>query len=224
MAADCAVPFSQARKIIAERLSRSKREIPHFYLFQDVDMEEALARRQAHNRSQRRKVSITDPVVQAAVQALRESQRINSHMEQEHIVIKSRVNVGLVTSAEDGLMVPVIADAARLDLLALSAEVKRRVEEARNGRLNLDVKGTFTITSLGMYGTQFFLPIINPPEWAIPDVGAVAPRVSAVGSMIGVRREMTLALACDHRGINGAEAAVLLSSVRRHLESDCRAG
>jgi pyruvate dehydrogenase E2 component (dihydrolipoamide acetyltransferase) len=221
-AEDQAIPFSRIRRIVAERLSQSKREIPHFYLVQDVDMEQALSWREAFNRTQPARVTITDLVVQAAARALRDMPRLNSYVSAEGVVIKAHVNVGVATAAQDGLMVPAIPDADRLDIAALSREIKSRSEQARQGRLDLDTKGTFTVTSLGMYGTQRFLPIINPPECAILGVGAVEQRVCVVQGLIGVRRQMTVTLACDHRGVNGTEAAEFLGKIRQHLESDYR--
>ncbi len=219
---DEVVPFSRMRKIIAERLTASKQQVPHFYLFQDVDMEDALQWRQAYNQAKGTRVTVTDLVVQAAARALRRHPRVNAHVEVDRLVLKARVNVGVATAVEDGLMVPVVADADRLDIAGLSEQVRRKAEGARKGRLEMDAKGTFTVTSLGMYGTSRFLPIINPPECAILGVGAAEQKVVACKGLIGIRRVMTLTLSCDHRAIGGAEAAEFLKEVRERLENDYR--
>jgi pyruvate dehydrogenase E2 component (dihydrolipoamide acetyltransferase) len=108
----------------------------------------------------------------------------------------------------------VIPDADTKDEKTLWLEIQTRTEEARKGRLDPNVSGSFTVSSLGMYDTQSFLPIINPPEAAILGVGTVEPRPVAVNGLLGVHRVMAVVLACDHRAIDGAEAARFLRSLK----------
>ncbi len=220
--ADTVIPFTRMRRLIAERLSLSKSTIPHFYLFQDVDMEEALQWRDIYNRSNDARVTVTDLVVHAAAAALVDFPRLNAHVSPEGITAKGAINIGVATATEDGLLVPVIPNADTKDIQALSAEIKSRTEEARLGRLDLGLKGSFTVTSLGMYGTQRFLPIINPPEAAILGVGVAEPRPVAIGGLLGVRRVLTLSLACDHRAVNGQEAALFLRRLGELLQARFR--
>jgi pyruvate dehydrogenase E2 component (dihydrolipoamide acetyltransferase) len=219
---DTVIPHSRMRQLIAQRLSLSKSTIPHFYLFQDVDMEEALERRELYNRRNGCQVTITDMVVQAAALALAEFPRLNAHVDDRGLTVKGAINIGVATATEDGLMVPVIPEADTKDIRALSAEIKAKAEQARRGRLDPSARGGFTITSLGMFGTQSFLPIINPPEAAILGVGAAQARPAAVGGLLGVRRQMTLTLACDHRAVSGDEAARFLGRLRDILASSFR--
>lgn len=219
---DTVIPHSRMRQLIAQRLSLSKSTIPHFYLFQDVDMEEALERRELYNRRNGCQVTVTDMVVQAAALALAEFPRLNAHVDDRGLTVKGAINIGVATATEDGLMVPVIPEADTKDIRALSAEIKAKAEQARRGRLDPSARGSFTITSLGMFGTQSFLPIINPPEAAILGVGAAQARPAAVGGLLGVRRQMTLTLACDHRAVSGDEAARFLGRLRDILASSFR--
>lgn len=212
---DTVIPFTRMRQIIADRLSLSKSTIPHFYLFQDLDMEDALRWRDLFNQRGGAKVTVTDMIVWAAAATLRDFPRINAHVEQDRLVAKARICVGVATATEDGLLVPAIPDTDNLEIQDLSAEIRRRSQEARSGKLDLSVKGTFTVTSLGMFGTQSFLPIINPPEAAILAVGAAESRPVAVGNLVGVRKLMTVTLACDHRAVNGAEAAQFLARLKQ---------
>lgn len=212
---DTVLPFSRMRQIIADRLSLSKSTIPHFYLFQDLDMEDALQWRELFNQRNGTKITVTDMIVWAVAATLREFPRINAHVEQDRLVAKARICVGVATATEDGLLVPAIPDTDGQDIQTLSAEIRRRSQDARNGKLDLAVKGTFTVTSLGMFGTQSFLPIINPPEAAILAVGAAESRPVAIGNLVGVRKVMTVTLACDHRAVNGAEAAQFLSRLKK---------
>jgi pyruvate dehydrogenase E2 component (dihydrolipoamide acetyltransferase) len=219
---DTVIPHSRMRQLIAQRLRLSKSTIPHFYLFQDVDMEEALEWRELYNRRNGCKVTITDMVVHAAALALAEFPRLNAHVDDRGLTAKGVINIGVATATEDGLLVPVISEADTKDIRALSEEIKTKAEQARKGRLDPSARGSFTITSLGMFGTQSFLPIINPPEAAILGVGAAQARPAAVGGLLGVRRQMTLTLACDHRAVNGDEAARFLGRLRDILASSFR--
>lgn len=212
---DTVIPFTRMRQIIADRLSLSKSTIPHFYLFQDLEMEDALRWRELFNQRGGVKVTVTDMIVWAVAATLREFPRINAHVEQDRLVAKARICVGVATATEDGLLVPVIPDTDNLEIQDLSAEIRRKSQEARNGKLDLSVKGTFTVTSLGMFGTRSFLPIINPPEAAILAVGAAESRPVAVGNLVGIRKVMTVTLACDHRAVNGAEAAQFLARLNQ---------
>ena len=212
---DTVIPFTRMRQIIADRLSLSKSTIPHFYLFQDLEMEDALRWRELFNQRGGAKVTVTDMIVWAVAATLREFPWINAHVEQDRLVAKARICVGVATATEDGLLVPVIPDTDNLEIQDLSAEIRRKSQEARNGKLDLSVKGTFTVTSLGMFGTRSFLPIINPPEAAILAVGAAESRPVAVGNLVGIRKVMTVTLACDHRAVNGAEAAQFLARLNQ---------
>jgi pyruvate dehydrogenase E2 component (dihydrolipoamide acetyltransferase) len=122
-------------------------------------------------------------------------------------------------AVEGGLIVPVVARADTLSLEQISRQVRANAEGARAGVLKPQATGTFTISNLGMHGVGMFLPIINPPECAILGVGAVARRPCATSDgQVGVGDLMTLALACDHRVVDGAYAAVFLEEVKKVLE------
>jgi pyruvate dehydrogenase E2 component (dihydrolipoamide acetyltransferase) len=164
-------------------------------------------------------VTITDLVVYAAVQALQRFPKINAHVDGERLVLKAGIRLGLAVDSERGLVVPVVDHAERRNLGELAQELKRITAEARRGRLDPSARGTFTITSLGMHGVPAFLPLINPPECAILGVGAIEERVVARGGWIAVRPLMTVVLGCDHRGVDGAEAAGFLRELRQRLEN-----
>ena len=215
---DRVIPFTTVRKIIAERLTLSSRTIPHFYLFQDIDMQAALSLRAEINGSGDVHVSVTDLVAHAVVQVLGSVPRLNAHVESDRIVEKSQVHLGLAVDSERGLVVPVIPAANGKSLEQLARELKQKTADARSGRLQTMERGTFTITSLGMFGVPAFLPIINPPECAILSVGAIERRVVAVNDAIAVRPLMTVALGCDHRAADGAEAARFLRELKEKLE------
>ncbi len=216
---DQLVSYSRTRQVIADRMLLSKQSIPHFYLFVEVDMDEAMAWRKTFNEINNTKITITDLVLQATAKALREFPRMNAHVGQQSMVLKKQINIGIATAVEDGLLVPVIANADQIDTLEISHEIKQKAENARKGKLDLNTKGTFTLSSLGMYGIKEFLPIINPPEAGILAIGKVEPKVVAEGQMFGVKNRMNLTLACDHRAVDGAYGAQFLSAVKKKLEA-----
>jgi pyruvate dehydrogenase E2 component (dihydrolipoamide acetyltransferase) len=217
-AEDRVVPFGRMRKRIAQRLTASKQSIPHFYLLVDVDMTEAARWRLSFNAEHGTRISITDLFIKAAAVALRQFPRLNAHVGDEQVTLKWNIHIGVAVSVDDGLMVPVIPDADRKSLEEISDLSKANSETARRGVRRLGPAGTFTVTSLGMHGVKQFVPIINPPEAAILAIGMIEPRVVPVSGGIGVREMATLTLACDHRSVDGADAAGLLNKIKSELE------
>jgi pyruvate dehydrogenase E2 component (dihydrolipoamide acetyltransferase) len=216
---DIVRPFSAVRKVTAERLTRSKQTIPHFYLFVNVDVTDALIWRAAYNETNQARITITDMVVQASASALSEFERMNAHADGEKLIIRKSINIGVAVSAPDGLLVPVIPDADQKDIREISRVCRKNTEFAQRGSLRNPAVGTFTISNLGMYSINQFLPIINPPECAILGVGSIEKKVVAIGNGIHIRSVMTLSLACDHRAVDGVYAAQFLNKIKHHLEN-----
>jgi len=216
---DRIVPFARLRQRVSERVILSNQTVPHLYLFAEIDMSAALAwREQAENGSEA-SISITALVVQAAARALRAFARMNAHVETDRLVLKKDIHIGVATAVEDGLLVPIVAAADKKSLVEIDAICRENAAAASRGVVKLHSPATFTITNLGMYDVTRFLPIINPPECAMLAVGAVEERVVSINRTIGVREMMTLALACDHRGVEGAYAGRFLSLLKQILES-----
>ncbi|MFC1716701.1 dihydrolipoamide acetyltransferase family protein [Candidatus Poribacteria bacterium] len=217
---DTEIPYSRMRKVIADRLTRSKQTIPHFYLFIEVDMTEALEWRSAYNDKHQMRVTVTDMLVKSVSSALVEFERMNAHADSEKIVLKKNINVGVAVSVSDGLLVPVIPDADQKDIQEISNVSKGNAEAARRGSLRTAATGTFTITNLGMYSVSRFLPIINPPECAILGVGSTEKKVVAIGDGIHIRDMMNLCLASDHRAVDGVYAAQFLNRIKEFMENN----
>jgi pyruvate dehydrogenase E2 component (dihydrolipoamide acetyltransferase) len=216
---DREIPFSRMRKVIADRLTRSKQTIPHIYLFNDVDMTESLVWRKAYNEKNQTRVTITDMIIKAVASALSEFERMNAHADSEKIILRKNVNIGVAVSVSDGLLVPVIPDADQKGIQEISRICRENAEAARRGALRTPAAGTFTITNLGMYSISRFLPIINPPECGILGVGSIERKVVAIGNGIHVRDIMNLCLACDHRAVDGVYAAQFMKRVKELMES-----
>jgi pyruvate dehydrogenase E2 component (dihydrolipoamide acetyltransferase) len=216
---DEVVPFSPMRTRIAERLTRSTQTIPHFHLFTDVDMTETSVWRRRFSDRSGIKITVTDMVVKAAALALAEYPKMNAHVQASKIILKKQVNVGVAVPLKDGLAVPVIAGADKKDIAEISHESRQNAEAIRAGKLLSNATSSFTVSNLGMYAVDMFLPIINPPECAILAVGRAVERPAVVGGQLGVRRIMTMTLACDHRAVDGTYAAQFLERIKQYLEN-----
>lgn len=218
------VELSGMRRTIAERMSMSKRTIPHFYLTVDVEMEEVVRMREQIMEDMERmfgvKISYNDIVVKAVALALKLNPAINSLFEDGKLKRMERINVGVAVAVEGGLVVPVIKDADKKPLSELAKEIRTLVEKARIGKLALEEVsgGTFTVSNLGMYGVNEFSAIINPPQVAILAVGAITKRPSVVDDQILPRHMATFTLSCDHRAVDGVQGATFLRDLKLLLE------
>jgi len=211
--------FSRMRRRIAERLTYSKQNIPHFYMYVDVNMSAALGWREGYNHERSDKATITDMIVKAVAEALARFPRLNAHVAEDRLLRHKDINIGVAVAVEDGLVVPVVANAGRLSLEQISRQMREITTGARRRVLKAQAVGTFTISNLGMSGVGMFLPIINPPECAILGVGSISKRPLAVNDTeVRVADVMTLALACDHRAVDGTYAAAFLNELRKNLE------
>jgi pyruvate dehydrogenase E2 component (dihydrolipoamide acetyltransferase) len=206
-------------------MTQSKTTVPHFYATVEVRVDDA-----ERTRTQLRelvpeadRVTMTDLLTRACALALRRFPEVNASWVDGHIERKRSVNIGLAVAPAQGmgLLVPVIHDADRKDLVQLSIEARQVIERARSGRPgDGDLSGgTFSISNLGMYGVDEFSAIINPPESAILAVGAIREAAVVEGGQVKVARVMRMTLSVDHRVFYGATAAQFLAEVKRLLEN-----
>ncbi len=216
------IPFSPMRAKIAERLTHSKQTIPHFILFADIDMTEANTWRKQFNESQGVKITVTDMIVKAVASTLCEFPHMNAHVAHDKIILKKAVNIGVAVSVTDGLAVPVITEANTKTLIQISQESRKNSEAIRKGKLLSSSIGSFTVSNLGMHAVDMFLPIINPPECAILALGQAAEKPAVVNGALCIRHIMTATLACDHRAVDGTDAARFMETIKHHLEIPTR--
>ena len=204
------IPFRAMRRTIAERMHQSLRDSAQLTITTEADVTAATELRERLKREF--DFTYTDLLIQAVARALLRHPRMNARLEGDAIVIPAEVNIGLAVALEEGLIVPVIRDAARLGLGEIAARSREFGEKARAGKLKLeDVSGgTFTITNLGTYGVDAFTPILNPGETGILGVGRIVEKPAVYRGEITRRAMMTLSLTFDHRTIDGAPAAEFL--------------
>ncbi len=215
------VQLTPMRRIVGERMAKSKQSAPHFYLSMDADMTEIIRRRAKSKEDREITVpSINDYILGATARALSRYPSLNAAFTERGVELYGEINLGVAVALEDGLVVPVIRNADRLSLIELAQQSRELAEKAQKKKLfPLDYEGgTFTVSNLGMFGVDNFVAIINPPQCAILAVGQVAPRVVAHGEGIAVRPMMTMSLSADHRVVDGAMAARFLQEVKGQLE------
>jgi pyruvate dehydrogenase E2 component (dihydrolipoamide acetyltransferase) len=177
-------------------------------------------RASARRRAGAEKVTHTDLLVRLVAAALREHPRVNATWHDGTIAANADVNVGLAVATDDGLVVPVIAGADRLELAELAARRAELVAAARDRKLKpADVQGgTFTISNLGMFGVDAFMAIVNAPQAAILSVGRIAQRATVVEGAVVARPTLVLGLSFDHRVVDGASGARFLDTLASLVE------
>ena len=222
-------PVSAMRRAIAERLTRSYQTIPHITFTVAADMTAVTdLRRRLNERGDGVKVSVTAVLVKVCAWALGRQPLVNASWREDGIQLHEQAHIGVAVALDDGLIVPVVQNAAHLGLAAIAEQVQDLTARARNGRLQpADVQGgTFTISNLGMWGVEQFTAVINPPQSAILAVGRTVKQPvvveTAVGDELVIRPMMKMTLSVDHRIIDGAVAARFLQDVVAALEQPDR--
>ena len=218
------------RRRIAQNMSASKRNIPHFTYVDEVDVTdlEAMRAQLNENRGDRPKLTILPLLITAICQSLPEFPMINATYDDEEGVVTRHgsVNMGMAAQTDAGLMVPVIKDAQSQNLWQLAREIGRLAEAARTGKAKSDEMqgGTLTVTSLGPLGGIATTPVINRPEVAIIGPNKIVERPMFVRGADGVERVekrllMNISISCDHRVVDGWDAASFIQALKRRLEA-----
>ena len=215
------VPHTGMRRAIARRLVESKSTVPHFYLVADCRVDALLEFRQRINESAPSKISVNDFVVKAAAAAFRAVPEANAIWTEDATRRFERVDIAVAVAIDGGLITPVVRGVDRMSLSSVSASIKEFAERGRAGKLKQDEieGGSFSVSNLGMYGTQEFSAIINPPHAGILAVGAARKAPVVVDDEIVVGTVMTVTLSADHRVLDGALAAQWLAAFVALIEN-----
>jgi 2-oxoisovalerate dehydrogenase E2 component (dihydrolipoyl transacylase) len=213
------------RRLIAQRLSDAKRNIPHFAYVEELDITELESLRRHLNRKPpagAAALTYLPFLARALVRVLREFPQCNAHYDAERgvIVRHSAVHLGVATQTPEGLKVAVVHDAQDLALWDLAAEMRRVAEAARTNKATREeLSGsTITITSLGKLGGIASTPIINAPEVAIIGVNRAVERPLVIDGAIAIRLTMNLSSSFDHRFVDGYDAAAMIQALKESLE------
>jgi len=216
-------PLNMMRKTVARRLSESFRDIPHFPLTIDLEIDALLAARAKINKSLEKqgvKVSVNDLVIKACAIALKRVPDANASFSPEGIAYHHNADISMAVAIEGGLITPIIRKAELKSLAEIAAEAKDLAERARTMKLKPEefMGGTFSVSNLGMFGIRSFGSIINPPQGCILSVGAGEKRPVARGDQLAVATVMTVTLTCDHRVVDGAVGARWLEAFKGLIE------
>jgi pyruvate dehydrogenase E2 component (dihydrolipoyllysine-residue acetyltransferase) len=213
------IPLTGMRGVIATRMHASLQEMAQLTLGTEASMDAAVALRAQLKEQWQNVPTITDLVVRAAALSLRDHPRLNASVHDQAIHVQPEINVGLAVALEEGLMVPVLKRADQVPLSAMAAETRRLAQAARTGKLTLPELegGTFTVSTLGSFGIDFFTPVITPGQVAILGVGRLRDGVRWQADTPVRTQVLTLSITFDHRAVDGAPAAEYLRSVAARL-------
>jgi len=221
------VKLDGMRKIIAKRLTQSfNREVPHFPLNVDVELDTLLAARARINAASPKegdgvyKISVNDFIIKASGMALIKVPAANATYTDEAILLHKHADIGVAVAIDGGLITPIIWKAEEKGLKQISVEVKDMAGRARQRKLKPEEYqgGTFSVSNLGMFGIKSFASIVNQPHGAILSVGAGEQRAVVRDGKLEIATVMTVTLTCDHRVVDGAVGAEFLNAFKAFME------
>jgi pyruvate dehydrogenase E2 component (dihydrolipoamide acetyltransferase) len=225
------VKIAGIRKRTSEVMSRSKRTAAHVTHFDEADITDlAEAREKLKLIGEQRGIKVTflPLIVKAVVTALKEHPVFNSSFDEanDEIILKKYYNIGIAVDTPDGLVVPCIHSADKMDIFQISSEIMRLAADAKEKKMKLDdlKGGSFTITNIGSIGGEYFTPIIYHPEVAILGIGKIKEKLEAKDGKVVVRKKLPLSLSFDHRIVDGAGAARFVNDIITLLENPSSLG
>jgi len=217
------VKNSGVRKVVARRLTESKQTVPHFYLTVGCELDALLALRKdlnAKGEASGIKLSVNDLIIKAAALALRKVPAANASWTDDSILLYDRVDVSVAVATDGGLITPIVKDADRKGLGAISTEMKDLAGRAREGKLKPEEfqGGTFSLSNLGMFGVSEFAAIINPPQGCILAIGAGTQQPIVKDGAVAIATGMNATLSVAHRVGDGAVGAEFLAAFKSLIQ------
>jgi 2-oxoisovalerate dehydrogenase E2 component (dihydrolipoyl transacylase) len=216
------------RKAIARKMTQVKQTVPHAYTVIEVDMTNVVKWREQNNAAFKARegasLSYVAVVVKAVTETLRKHPTVNSQFADDRIILKQAMNIGIAVAVDNGLIVPVIANADQLSISGVNARIRDISSRANAGKLRLDELqgGTFTVNNTGWFGSVSSMPIVNAPEVAILSMEAIVKRARVMevdgADVIAIRHMMNMTCSFDHRVLDGAQVGFFLADVRKALE------
>jgi len=217
------IPLDGMRKTVARRMTDSFRDVPHFPLTIDIELDALLAARVRINgllEKQGVKVSVNDFVMKAAAVALKRVPEANASYTPEGIAMHHNADIAMAVAVPGGLITPIIRKAETKGLAEIATEAKDLAERARTKKLKPEEfqGGTFSVSNLGMFGIKTFASIINEPQGAILSVGVGEKRPVVRGDQLEIATVMSVTLTCDHRVVDGAVGSRWLQAFKALIE------
>ncbi len=214
------VPLNRLQKITAQRMLKSKQEIPCFYLTVRADVTDLVELRTGINQEGNVKVSYNDFIMKAVATGLEKYPLMTGQLDGENIKLAESIGIGLAISVPDGLVAPIVKDVHKKDVKRIATDSLALVDRARNNKLApTDLEGgCITVSNLGVFGIDNFIPIVVPGQCSILGIGQISETCVPDNGNIMVRKLMNMTLSIDHKVANGAYAAQFLDFVRKLLE------
>ena len=212
--------LNRLQKLTAERMLKSKREIPCFYLTVKVDVTDLVEMRNRLNQLNDEKLSYNNFIIKAVATGLEKYPIMTGQIDGETIKLQDSINIGLAISVPDGLVAPILKDVNKKNIRQISSDSKVLIDKARNNKLDLtDLEGgCITVSNLGAFGVDNFIPIVIPGQCSILGVGRITDTCVPDNGNILIRKLMNMTLSVDHKVANGAYAAQFLDFVHKLLE------
>lgn len=219
---DAELPVTGLRRAIARKMEEAKRRIPHFTYVEEIDMTEFERLRAALNEDSEAKITALPLMIAAVCRTLPAFPQLNAHYYDDKDVVRrfGAVHMGVATQTDAGLMVPVLHDAESMALADLAGEIAALAQAARSGKIAREkLQGsTITISSLGKLGGIAATPILNAPEVCIIGPNKIEERPVVIDGAVAIRKMMNLSISCDHRVVDGHDAAAFVQALKRKLE------
>ena len=217
------VPLDGMRKVIARRMTESFRDIPHFPLTIDIELDNLLAARTKINTALEArgvKVSVNDMIIKAVALALKAVPEANASYTPDGIALHHNADIAVAVAIDGGLITPIVRKAETKSLADIAKEMKDLAQRARDRKLKPEEfqGGTFSVSNLGMFGIKSFNSIINEPQGCIMSVGAGEPRAVVKNGQLAIATVMTVTLTCDHRVVDGSIGAKFISAFKPLIE------
>jgi pyruvate dehydrogenase E2 component (dihydrolipoamide acetyltransferase) len=214
------ISLNRLQKITAERMLKSKREIPCFYLTVKADVTDLVELRIKLNETGSVKISYNGFIIRAVAIGLQKFPIMTGQLAGDTIKLANTINIGLAVSTPSGLVVPVVKDVHEKDVKQIATDTKALIEKAQNEKLLLtDLEGAcITVSNLGAFGIESFIPIVIPGQCSILGVGQITDTCMPNNGTVAVRKLMNMTLSVDHKITNGTYAAQFLDFVRKLLE------
>ncbi len=217
-------PMTPLRRTIARRMTQSAQN-PHITMITEIDMTEVVELREEINERVEKKhgirISFNDIIVKAVADTLERFPKFNATLAGNELVMFDEVNIGVAMATDDGLIVPTVRNANKKSITEISLETKDFGKRAKQNKLKPEelTGSTFTVSNLGPFKVDLFIPVINPPETAILALGQIKKKPAVIDDTIAIRSMMMASCAVDHRILDGAPAGQFLAALKETLEN-----
>ena len=214
------VESTPARRAISRLMAASKRDVPHFYVSAEIEVDDALGYISSVQAVSREHISLTALLVRATIVTLREHPALNAVWRDGELFLADDANVAVAIALEQGLVAPAVFGRDATSIASAARALNDLLSRARDGKLRTAefAEATFTVSNLGMFGVTSFIPIVPPPQIAILGIGMIRRVPTYAGSELVPRSTITVTVSADHRAVDGADIGRFLDTFKANIE------